>query len=311
MAQNSILVTCATGNQGTGVVHAVLSSTSYTVYALVRDPSSATAQALKAAGAVLVQGDLDDAASVARALQETQPTAVFFNTPSGPGSLQLVRARGFVDAARATPSVTTFLHSSTVDTGRHESFPGWSPDHLMAEYWLSKHEIEELVRGAGFASWTIIRLSTFLQLFVPPAANLLFPGVWSSGSSAGPRVLRTAFRPDTRVDVVDGSDIGRAVAAALTRPEDFRGRAVDLAAANPTMAEMGESISRAIGAPVEVVCEDAETLAGRLGPAGPRLISSQVLLNDIGPSSIDTKKTREEFGLTSMDDFFIKAAQKS
>src|SRR5271163_3696568 len=63
-----VLVLGATGTQGGAVTRELLAA-SFPVRALVRDPASARAQALSAAGAHLVVGDLRDRASLARAFK--------------------------------------------------------------------------------------------------------------------------------------------------------------------------------------------------------------------------------------------------
>ncbi|KAI0126964.1 hypothetical protein BJ170DRAFT_425240 [Xylariales sp. AK1849] len=303
MPPKSILVTSATGNQGQGVVKHCLAS-SHTVYALVRDPSSTKSQSLKSAGATLVQGDLDDAASISAAIQQTNVEAFFLNLPPSPGDVQLTRARNAVEAAKSHPSIETFISSSVVGTGSHDSFPNFGPQHIVYEYWLTKHAVENLVRDASFPSLTIVRLPFFLQLFVPPFANVMFPELWSPD---GGRILRSALKPETRVDLVDGGDIGAVAAAVLDKPDDFRGRVIDLAVEALTIEELAGKISKAKGVEVKGMYEPAEKLAERLGPAGPRLVAAQALFNDLG-SSIDCKKNREEFKLTGVEEFFAKAS---
>ncbi|ETS74751.1 hypothetical protein PFICI_13235 [Pestalotiopsis fici W106-1] len=300
MSLESILVTSATGNQGRGVVKHCLASASIKVYALVRDPSSAAAQELEASGATLVKGDLDDAASVQAALEQTKPTALFLNLPPGPGSLQLSRARIVVDAAGNVPSVRSLIYSGVSGTGSHDSYPDFGPDHPMYEYWLSKQEMEDLVRSAGFASWTVIQLPVFLQLFVPPFASVMFPDLWKDN------VLRTAFKPETKFDVLDAGDIGAVVAAALQKPDEFRPRVVPLAVEAVTASELAAKIGKARGVKIEVAHETMEDLAKKLGPLGPRLVAFQGIYNATG-STIDVQKNREEFNLKSVEDFFAAA----
>src|SRR5262245_60992474 len=64
-----IAVVGATGAQGGGLVRAILADPSggFSVRALTRDPNSAAAKALAAAGAEVVAADVDDPASLERA----------------------------------------------------------------------------------------------------------------------------------------------------------------------------------------------------------------------------------------------------
>ena len=68
-AERLILVTGATGNQGSTIARHLLQRGNFKLRALVRDPNKPAAQALEQAGAELVVGDLNDRASLDRALQ--------------------------------------------------------------------------------------------------------------------------------------------------------------------------------------------------------------------------------------------------
>ncbi|EPS43516.1 hypothetical protein H072_2500 [Dactylellina haptotyla CBS 200.50] len=279
-----------------------------TVFALVRDIASEKAQALQAAGAVLVQGDLDNADSLTSAFQSSNPTAVFLNIPPGPADRQVSHARNIIAAAQSCPSVTTLIGSSSIVTGQHESFPGWSPQYITYDYWIGKELIETLVRDAGFASWTIVRLGFFFQLLTPPMSTLMFPELWPAQSVDGgnvTRILRSAFKPDAKLPWVHGGDVGVIVAAALERPEEFKGRIIDLAGELVTITELGEKIAKGTGEEVRVICSSEEQMAESLGPLAPRLIAAQLIFTEIQLGD-DVGKTKNEFKLTSVEDFFPK-----
>ena len=71
MQKKIITVFGATGAQGGGLCHAILNdaASEFSVRAVVRDPNSDKAKALKAAGAELAKGDIDDKNSVLKALE--------------------------------------------------------------------------------------------------------------------------------------------------------------------------------------------------------------------------------------------------
>ncbi len=71
MTKKIIAVVGATGSQGGGLTRAILESggSEYQLRALTRNPESDKAQSLASAGADVVQADLDDVASVARAFE--------------------------------------------------------------------------------------------------------------------------------------------------------------------------------------------------------------------------------------------------
>src|SRR6478735_7343876 len=69
MKKKLILVTGATGAQGGSVARALLADEHFSVRILTRNGSSPKALELKAAGAEVAQGDLDDTASLIRAMR--------------------------------------------------------------------------------------------------------------------------------------------------------------------------------------------------------------------------------------------------
>jgi uncharacterized protein YbjT (DUF2867 family) len=100
---STIAVIGATGNQGSSVVSSLLSSTSFSVRAITRDPSSDAAKALGSdARLEVIQADLEDAESLKKAFEGVK--AVFAMTVSGPNEIQ--QGRNLVDAikVRSFPS---------------------------------------------------------------------------------------------------------------------------------------------------------------------------------------------------------------
>ena len=79
--QKVIAVVGATGSQGGGLVRAILADPSreFAVRALTRDPQSGKAQELAAAGAEVVEVDLDDEASVREAFDSAYGAYVVTN----------------------------------------------------------------------------------------------------------------------------------------------------------------------------------------------------------------------------------------
>ena len=93
----TVLVSGATGNQGGAVARELLAH-GYRVRAMTRKPLSDPARALGKLGAELVQGDLDDEASIARALAGAWGTFAVQNTWVSPK-----RTRQDPSACLATP----------------------------------------------------------------------------------------------------------------------------------------------------------------------------------------------------------------
>src|SRR3954454_14890137 len=83
MDKGSVLVVGATGQQGGATVRQLLGR-GRTVRALVRDPASAAAKALRVAGADLVAGDLDDPASLRAAMAGVHGVFLVLTMMAGP-----------------------------------------------------------------------------------------------------------------------------------------------------------------------------------------------------------------------------------
>lgn len=104
MSTRTIAVVGSTGEQGAGVVAAVLSSSSYIVRAVTRDPSSDKAKALVAAHQahvdagrlVVVQANLDDVESLKKAVEGAQ--VVFGMTT--PSLNEVQQGKNLVDAVK-------------------------------------------------------------------------------------------------------------------------------------------------------------------------------------------------------------------
>ncbi|KAI1408527.1 NAD dependent epimerase/dehydratase [Hypoxylon sp. FL1857] len=295
MPQLRIFVTAATGTQGGGVVRQCLRD-GHDVFALVRDPSSQAAKALSELGAKLVEGTYDNLEALKKGMQNID--VVFLNVP-GNGAKGVTADVGYtknvIEAAKSA-SVPWFIYTSAVNTGKHESFPGWGPDHLMYEYWLVKHEIENLVRNAGFQHWTIVRLPNFLQNFKPQMSQYCFPGFKDR------KVLKTAYDPQAKLGWIDASDMGKVVAKILSEPEKYSGKEIDIAAESVTIGELAKTIEKAIGKPVTVEPYTEAELAAM----GPSInITAQRWASDV-PTGDSAEKAAAEFGLTSAYEFFSR-----
>lgn len=66
---NTIAVTGSTGSQGGSVARALLQSGKWRVRGITRNTASKSAQALAAAGAEMVQADLDDVHGLSKAFE--------------------------------------------------------------------------------------------------------------------------------------------------------------------------------------------------------------------------------------------------
>ena len=260
-----ILVTGATGAQGGAVVEALLQAGA-SVRALARDPGSAGARALAARGVELKPGDWNDPASLAAAMRGAGGVFSVQRPPSpaDPES-ELRHGRHLVDAARAA-GVEVFVHTSVARADEQARFVGWAEGRWSRDYWNSKSGVNDMVRAAGFPRWVILKPAFMMDNFIPPKAAGMFPSLVRGA-------IDTAMTPQTRLDLIAASDIGRIAAAAFADPARFAGEEIGLAAEALTMAQTAEIISEATGKPVVArsLSPDEAVAAG----VNPGFVSSQ------------------------------------
>ncbi|MFC7331010.1 NmrA/HSCARG family protein [Marinactinospora rubrisoli] len=238
-----VLVTGATGRQGGATARALLAA-GVPVRALVRDPATDRARAVAALGAELVTGDLHDRESVIRAADgvravfSVQMPAFTADGPDFDG--EVAQGVNLVEGAKAA-GVPQFVHTSVSGAGQHTGTPGWAEGRweFLRPTMSAKAAIQDRVREAGFAHWTLLKPGFFMDNFLP-SLRYLFP----RGIEGG---LVTPLRPETRLSLVAVSDIGTAAAAAIAAPERFDGVELELASDYLSMTEIAEILSRTLG----------------------------------------------------------------
>ncbi|PZG12739.1 NmrA family NAD(P)-binding protein [Nonomuraea aridisoli] len=272
----TVLVTGATGRQGGATARALLAA-GVPVRALVRDPTADRARAVRALGAELVTGDLNDRGSVTRAAEGARAVFSVQMPPMNAGGFdfeaELTQAVNLVEGALAA-GVPQFVHTSVSGAGRHTEAPGWAEGRWapMEPYYAAKAGIQDRVRAAGFTHWSIIKPGFFMENFLPSMTYLLPRGLEGG--------LATVLKPGTRLSLVAVQDIGGAAAAAITAPERFHEVELELAGDHLTMTGIAEILSRAWGVELtapDMTLEEA-VAAGMPGPG----VTSHEFLNVVG-----------------------------
>ncbi|EYF05642.1 Hypothetical protein CAP_2932 [Chondromyces apiculatus DSM 436] len=259
-AADPILVTGGTGKQGGAVARALLAQ-GVPVRALVRDVDAAGARALRELGATLVRGDLDDPESLraagagARGVFSVQMP----NLKDLDDDTERRQGKNLVEAARAV-GVPQFVHTSVSGAGEyHRQQPGWGSPESKVHYWESKAYTQDLVREAGFRSFTLLKPGFFMENFVRP--SFLF------ANGVEDRLL-TMLAPSTVLSMVAMQDIGAAAAAAFADPVAWNGVELELAGDRLSMREVAVVLSEALGTHIEAPSLTAEeALAQGLWPA--------------------------------------------
>jgi uncharacterized protein YbjT (DUF2867 family) len=220
--QKVFLVTGATGRQG-GAVARHLIKRGHRVRALTRDPNKAAARALTEMGAEVVRGDLDDRASVERALEGAYGVFSVQNFWEAGYEREVSQGITLAEAAKAK-GVKHFLYSSVGSSYRKTGIAAFD----------GKWEIEEHIRGIGLP-YTIVRPTSLMEDWEEMREEII------GGTLAQP------LDPDRALQQVSVEDIGVFAAMAFEDPERWLGREVDLAGDESTMVELAQTFGRVIG----------------------------------------------------------------
>ncbi|SNS81932.1 Uncharacterized conserved protein YbjT, contains NAD(P)-binding and DUF2867 domains [Streptosporangium subroseum] len=232
-----IMVVGATGLQGR-VVTAHLLAGGWRVRALTRDPDGTPAKALAEAGAQIVRGEMDDLASLAAAAEGAYGVFSVQPTVGSPGTAPDFAADDEVrwgvnvaEAARAA-GVRHFVYTSLAGAGRHDS-------EQLPQNTVNKWRIERHIAGIGLPA-TILRPVSFMENY-------------TGGYHLHDGTVATAFEPDVPQQIMAVDDIGAFAALAFARPDEWIGRAIDLAGDELTPRRIAEAIGEAVGRPLPYV----------------------------------------------------------
>jgi uncharacterized protein YbjT (DUF2867 family) len=232
-SQGLVLVIGATGQQG-GATARQLLDRGRRVNALVRDPNSAAAGALRAAGADLVPGDLDDPASLRSAMEGVSGVFLVLTMMVGPR----ISAEGVAAEERRGKAVAELARDSGVGHLVYSSLNG-ADARSGIPYYDSKARIEEHIRTLGIPA-TILRPVSFMDNFATYSRPVL---------DDGELVVSLAVRPDLPMQLIAVRDIGAFAAIAFDRPDQFLGRTVEIAGDLLTPARIAETFGRVCDLP--------------------------------------------------------------
>src|SRR3984893_5292554 len=221
----TILITGVTGKQG-GAVAQALQGAGFHLRGLTRKPDSERAAALARHGVDVVKGDLDDEATLRRALAGTW--GVFGVQTSLEAGVEREEAKGKRLATLAREAgVEHYVYTSVGSAHKRTGIPHFD----------NKGRIEETVRGLRFPSHVILRPVFFMENLVAPFSLQGSTLAWALGVS-------------TRLQMIAVDDIGWFGARAFTDAAGLNRREIDLAGDVRTMPETAKILSEALGRPI-------------------------------------------------------------
>ena len=231
MNNKIIAVTGATGQQG-GVVARKLLADGWQVRALTRDVNKPAAQELKALGAELFAGDLDNRAELDAAFKGAY--GVFsvqnFWLPNVGFEGEIKQGKTVADAAKAA-GAQHLVYSSV----------GAAHRGMGQKHFESKWIIEQYIHTLG-VPYTILRPVAFMD-----NDNWTRPYILS-GTYTGMNL-----RPEKGVQKIAVEDIGVFVALAFADLKSYNGKTLELAGDELTESQIVETFTRVIGRTVNLV----------------------------------------------------------
>jgi len=224
-SDRTILITGVTGHQG-GAVAQALQGTAFLLRGMTRKPESERAAAVARHGVDVVKGDLDDEATLRRALAGAWGVFGVQNTWEAGVEREEAQGKRLATLAREA-GVAHYVYTSVGSANRRTGVPHFD----------NKWRIEETVRGLRFPSHVILRPVFFMENLVAPYSL--------QGST-----LASALGPGTQVQMIAVDDIGWFGARAFTDAAALNRREIDLAGDLRTMPEAAEILTETLGRPI-------------------------------------------------------------
>lgn len=247
MTKKIITIFGATGAQGGGLARAILADKAgeFAVRAVTRKPDSDAAKALAAGGAEIATADLDDAASVERAMQGAFGAFCVTNfwehfSPDR----ELAQAKAMADGAAAA-GLKHVIWSTLEDTRAFFPADGKRMPVLMDKYNVphfdAKGEANKLFTGR--VPTTLVNTSFYWD-------NLIHFGM---GPKKGPDGTLAITLPmaDKRLSGMAVEDIGRCAYGIFKGGTGNVGKTFGLAGEHATGAQMAAALTKALGQSVK------------------------------------------------------------
>ena len=221
--EKTILITGATGKQGGATLRHLAKRGGFKLRAMTRKPDGDAAKALSALGAEVVAGDLNDAASLERAVAGAWGAFAVQNTWEAGVEGEEEQGKRFAKIAR-DKGVQHFVYTSVGSANRGTGIP----------HFENKLRVEETIKQLKFPSHVILRPVFFME-------NL--PSPWFLNGDK----LTTTLKPETKLQMVAVDDIGKFSAAAFVEADKFKGAEIEYAGDAVTMAEAAAAMSELTG----------------------------------------------------------------
>jgi uncharacterized protein YbjT (DUF2867 family) len=223
-----VLVTGATGRQGGSVIRHMLSK-GWRLRALTRDSNSRAAQELLRKGIEVVQGDLENPATLEPATHGVYGIYSVQDFWAVGAKREVNQGKNLADAGKKA-GVEHFVYSSVGGAERSSGI----------DHWESKREIEKHIRKLGLPA-TMLRPAAFMENYYMDQVEI--------GILKGK--LLDPIRADKTYQTIATDDIGAFAALAFERPKDFVGMELEIAGSELTNPQAAKVFSRVLGKEVK------------------------------------------------------------
>ena len=247
MNVRKILVSGATGQQGSAAVNAIIESNMpFEILALTRDPTSSAAQALaaKSKRVTLLQGDLNNCrdifiktggrGSVYGVFSVQMPA---FGQKNVPNDIEQIQGCNLVDAALEA-GVQHFVYSSVDRGGNNSGNNPTNVPHFASKHLVEKHliaAVSDTSKNSKNMIYTILRPTAFYENLTPDLKGKGFAAMWKNMGKT--------------LQLVGTHDIGTFASLALNHPESgiYRNSAISLAGDELTQTQGSQIFLKVFG----------------------------------------------------------------
>ncbi|KAL8938629.1 MAG: hypothetical protein Q9211_003113 [Gyalolechia sp. 1 TL-2023] len=299
----------ATGTQGGSVIDSVLSDPAaareFSLRGITRDPSKPNAQALTARGVECVTGDINDKASLSRALEGAHSVYAMTNYwEKMDAQLELQQGKNIADVCKDV-GVQHLIWSGLIDVTKLSD--GEFPN---VYHFDSKAHIESYIRSIGVPS------STFMPgFYMSNLETMMNP----SPDPPHAYTLALPMPPSTPIPFFDAAgDTGKFVKAMLMKRDKVLGKNVLAATDYYTVADVPkifEQVKKELGKGAQFKTIDKETYKGFLTGAGMPEFAAQELYENMafmdgfgyfGKQSLDWSHSLLDEKPTTLAEYFAK-----
>lgn len=298
LTMSTYLITQATGQQAQWAITHLLKS-GFKIHAVVRDPSKELPSILKHSDVTIFKGDSTDYDSIFKAAQGC--TGVYLNTFPIPG-VEAQQAKTICEASK-NAGVQNVVACTTFFTGNKHLWDNEKTKEIgLYHYFNSKSEVEDIVRGAGFKTYTILRPAFIHFDYFKPSVYGNFPEIPTEAT------FYHMYDDEGRMPHTDGEDIGKYVAAAFKDPAKFGGAEIELGNEYLTIQEARDIVAKVSGKDVSLKRIPEEEKEAGVQAVFARRFHLWANANDFSIARAGVEATQKKYGIpfTPLEETFKK-----